>query len=82
VDGCFWHGCPRHGRNTPFNGPNADLWHAKMLRNRERDERSSALAESLGWRVERVWECEVREAPAQTARRLLQISENDLSQQE
>ena len=23
VDGCFWHGCPEHGRKTPWTGPNA-----------------------------------------------------------
>ena len=21
VDGCFWHGCPEHGRKTPWTGP-------------------------------------------------------------
>ena len=24
VDGCFWHGCPEHGRKTPWTGPNAE----------------------------------------------------------
>ena len=24
VDGCFWHGCPVHGRRSPWSGPNAD----------------------------------------------------------
>ena len=38
VDGCFWHGCPRHGRKTPFTGPNAELWEQKMQRNAERDQ--------------------------------------------
>ena len=74
VDGCFWHGCPRHGRKTPFTGPNAALWQDKMIRNRMRDERSSSLAESCGWHVERVWECEVRDAPGAVASRLLSSS--------
>ena len=34
-------------------GPNAQLWQDKMVRNRMRDERSSSLASSLGWGVER-----------------------------
>ncbi|TFV44850.1 very short patch repair endonuclease [Blastococcus sp. TF02A-35] len=59
VDGDYWHGCPEHGRKRPFTGPNAELWEAKMRRNRERDVRSTALAESLGWTVVRVWECQV-----------------------
>lgn len=61
VDGCFWHGCPRHGRQKPWTGPNAELWAAKMLRNKDRDRRSTELARTAGWRVERFWECEIRE---------------------
>lgn len=68
VDGCFWHGCPVHGRKTPWTGPNAGLWADKMRRNRERDERSSRLAEELGWTVVRVWECAVRDDAAAVAR--------------
>lgn len=63
VDGCFWHGCPDHGRKTPWTGPNAELWAEKMRRNGERDERSTRIAEEQGWRVVRVWECQVRTDP-------------------
>lgn len=59
VDGCFWHSCPNHGRRTPWTGPNAELWAAKMQRNRERDQRSTRLAQEAGWTVIRVWEHEV-----------------------
>ena len=72
VDGCWWHSCPRHGRKTPFTGPNAHLWTEKMQRNRERDRRSTALAQELGWTVVRVWECEVGEDAEATAARVLQ----------
>ncbi|MFC7595919.1 very short patch repair endonuclease [Terrabacter sp. GCM10028922] len=61
VDGCFWHGCPRHGRKTAWTGPNASLWVEKMQRNAERDRRSTRVAEERGWRVVRVWECQVHE---------------------
>lgn len=71
VDGCFWHGCPTHGRKTPWTGPNAPLWEEKMRRNRVRDERSTNLAQEAGWRVERIWECEIREDPDGVAKRLL-----------
>lgn len=60
VDGDYWHGCPVHGRQKPFTGPNADLWERKMERNRERDARSTALAEEQGWTVVRLWECTIR----------------------
>ncbi len=74
VDGCFWHGCPVHGRSRPWSGPNALLWEQKMARNRERDLRSSALAEEGGYQVLRVWECEVRADPAATARRVADLA--------
>lgn len=61
VDGCFWHSCPRHGRKRPWTGPNAELWRQKMLRNAERDRRSTEVAEQSGWVVARFWECEIRE---------------------
>lgn len=67
VDGCFWHGCPAHGRRTPWTGPNAQLWEEKMRRNRQRDERSSELAAGAGWTVVRVWECDVMEDAAWVA---------------
>ena len=77
VDGCFWHGCPRHGRKAPFTGPNAKLWVEKMKRNRMRDERSSLLASSLGWQVVRVWECAVRESPVDVAAQVLSVHSGD-----
>ena len=71
VDGCFWHGCPVHGRKTSFTGPNAALWQEKMKRNAERDRRSTALAQEDGWNVIRVWECDVRDDPRGVATFLL-----------
>jgi DNA mismatch endonuclease (patch repair protein) len=71
VDGCFWHGCPKHGRKTGFTGPNAALWEDKMERNAERDLRASAIATDLGWAVERIWECEVTLDPVGIAKRLV-----------
>lgn len=59
VDGCFWHGCPVHGRREAWAGPNAHLWEEKMVRNKERDIRANSLATELGWRVMRVRECDI-----------------------
>ncbi|MEK6438957.1 very short patch repair endonuclease [Pseudonocardia sp. T1-2H] len=72
VDGDYWHSCPLHGRKTPFTGPNADLWEQKMHRNRERDARSTALAEERGWTVLRLWECTVRADPSLAATAVLE----------
>lgn len=53
VDGCFWHGCPRHGRVPRTNG---DYWSAKLARNAARDDRNGRALKSAGWAVIRVWE--------------------------
>ncbi|GDX12105.1 hypothetical protein LBMAG57_38770 [Verrucomicrobiota bacterium] len=34
VDGCFWHGCPKHA-TKPKN--NADFWRKKLAANKARD---------------------------------------------
>ena len=61
VHGCFWHGhdCAR-GARTPK--ANRDYWIGKIERNRGRDERARLALAVLGWRVETVWECELKDA--------------------
>lgn len=56
VDGCFWHGCPKHYR-TPT--ANAAVWKLKIEKNKERDRKNTMNLELAGWRVLRFWECEV-----------------------
>jgi DNA mismatch endonuclease (patch repair protein) len=58
VNGCFWHG---HGCQR-FRMPSSriEYWGPKITRNRERDRRDSARLRRLGWRVLRVWECELK----------------------
>lgn len=56
VDGCFWHGCPKH--YIPPAG-NSGYWSAKIERNRTRDARNAKTLSDAGYRVLRFWECEV-----------------------
>lgn len=72
VDGCFWHGCPQHGPSR-FRGPNADRWAAKIETNRQRDQRVDNELVGAGWRVVRVWECEVRREAGEAARRVADV---------
>ncbi len=60
VHGCFWHGhdCAR-GARAPKS--NHDYWQRKIGRNRERDVASRAALQAAGWRVETVWECEMKD---------------------
>ncbi|MCM1484489.1 MAG: very short patch repair endonuclease [Muribaculaceae bacterium] len=58
VDGCFWHG--HEGcRHFVLPRTNADFWRKKIELNRARDYRVSVELRLAGWRVIRVWECEV-----------------------
>ena len=61
VDGCFWHG---HEGCRYYRLPksNVDFWKAKIERNIARDARSETELKELGWRVIRVWECDIRAA--------------------
>jgi DNA mismatch endonuclease (patch repair protein) len=61
VHGCFWHGhdCARGARVPKAN---RDYWVAKVARNRVRDEASRIALEAAGWRVETIWECELKDA--------------------
>src|SRR5271167_5164340 len=63
VHGCFWHGhdCARGARVPKAN---RDYWLGKVGRNRSRDIASRTALEAGGWRVEAVWECELKDRPA------------------
>lgn len=56
VDGCFWHGCPDHGRRVTAS--NADYWRLKFERNRARDADTDRRLTEAGWTVIRAWEHE------------------------
>ena len=59
VNGCFWHG---HEGCRYFRLPksNIEFWKEKIKRNVARDFRNEAELKALGWRVIRVWECEIK----------------------
>jgi DNA mismatch endonuclease (patch repair protein) len=56
VDGCFWHGCPKHC-NQPAN--NRAFWRRKLSANVARDRLVMRTLRRTGWRVLRVWEHEL-----------------------
>jgi DNA mismatch endonuclease (patch repair protein) len=67
VHGCFWHGhdCARGARVPQAN---RDYWVAKVARNQARDQRNRTDLAAAGWRVETVWECELKDPVALRAR--------------
>lgn len=59
VNGCFWHG---HEGCRYFRLPksNVEFWERKISHNKARDISNTAVLEMMGWRVIRVWECDIR----------------------
>lgn len=58
VNGCFWH---HHGcANSVWPQTRSEFWRDKIEGNRERDRKNQQALEKLGWRVIKVWECDVR----------------------
>jgi len=53
LDGCFWHGCPKHYKK-PKTGKG--YWIPKIEKNRRRDRKTTRTLETEGWRVVRIWE--------------------------
>ena len=68
VDGCFWHGhdC---GKKL-FPKTNTKEWQDKLSRNRARDRRVVTTLTRNGWRVTRVWECELAARPGRCIARI------------
>lgn len=57
MDGCFFHGCKRHGTIPKTNRL---YWSAKILRNQRRDRRVSRMLRVQGISVWRFWEHDLK----------------------
>ena len=59
VDGCFWHG---HENCKYFRLPksNVKFWRHKIEMNISRDYLNNVELKLAGWRVIRIWECEIK----------------------
>jgi DNA mismatch endonuclease (patch repair protein) len=57
VDGCFWHQHRCHPRFTPKS--RADFWETKFQRNVARDRLVTRTLRGAGWKVVRIWQCEL-----------------------
>jgi len=68
VDGCFWHGCPKHGTQPKGN---RTYWKNKFTRNKARDRLVTRTLRAQDWRVLRIWEHELaRKNETQLLRRI------------
>ena len=59
IDGCFWHG---HEGCKYFRLPktNVDFWRHKIAMNIARDYANDVDLRLAGWKVIRVWECDIK----------------------
>ncbi|MBP7242045.1 MAG: DNA mismatch endonuclease Vsr [Amaricoccus sp.] len=71
VHGCFWHGHDCRAGKPPAT--RQDYWLPKLAENRRRDVRKAEELAALGWRMEVVWECELKRAggPGAACERLI-----------
>ena len=68
VDGCFWHGCPRHRRMPKSR---IAFWTVKLKRNTQRDRAVTRNLRAAGWTVLRIWECAL--SPSRSKRTVARI---------
>ena len=64
VDGCFWHGCPKHGTKPKGNRA---FWKKKFARNQTRDRLVNRALRRAKWRVLRIWEHDLHRATRKRA---------------
>ena len=57
VDGCFWHG---HDCRNVTPKENSDFWDKKRAYTRVHDEEVTRLLMAKGWKIIRIWECELK----------------------
>src|ERR1035437_2923 len=60
VDGCFWHGCPKHA-TKPKN--NRNYWRRKLSANKKRDLLVNLTLRRADWQIVRIWECSLQKRP-------------------
>ncbi len=58
IDGCFWHDCPKHGQVPESN---RSFWSNKIESNKKRDMVVTKTVKQRGWKVLRIWECELKD---------------------
>jgi DNA mismatch endonuclease (patch repair protein) len=75
VHGCFWH---LHSRCRDGTVPKTrkSYWQEKLLNNKERDIKHRKELKKQGWKVLRLWECEVENKPETVKKKLRRLLGN------
>ena len=59
IHGCFWHHHPKCKRSF-WPKSNREYWIPKIRNNMKRDRHNIKVLNKLGWNIEIIWECEVK----------------------
>lgn len=70
VDGCFWHGCPKHATQPTSNRA---FWKKKLARNKTRDQLVNRRLRQRGWSVLRIWQHELKKDFPLSFRRIMSV---------
>jgi DNA mismatch endonuclease (patch repair protein) len=69
VHGCFWH-LHSKCRDGAIPKTRTKYWKNKLLKNKERDAKNIKELRQLGWKVLRLWECEIEKSPMKVIEKL------------
>lgn len=77
VHGCFWH---RHENCKYCYTPKSrnEFWNGKFQRTVERDAEQMKAVSETGWLPVVVWECEIKDKPVQTLKKVQNILQKRL----
>lgn len=75
LDGCFWHGCPRHCR---MPSSNVKYWNNKIEKNKTRDKKIIKALKMKGWQVIRIWEHEIKAGKLNRKLRQIKIAQQNI----
>lgn len=74
VHGCFWH-LHSKCRDGTIPKTRTKYWKEKLLKNKERDAKNIQTLEQHGWKVLRLWECEIEKNPGKVIKKIKQFLE-------
>lgn len=74
VHGCFWH---LHSRCRDGTIPKtrSQYWREKLINNKKRDRKHIHKLRYQGWKVLRLWECEIERYPEKVIKKLQKFLE-------
>jgi len=72
VHGCFWH-LHSKCRDGTIPKTRRAYWEKKLLKNKERDTKNIQALKKQGWKVLRLWECEIEKHPEKAMEKIVRL---------